>query len=135
MKIVNNILKHRKTKTIDTTGELNKIIEASNKNDKKHVILIVDDEPDNLALLRNVEFYSETYLDCAAVSVKTGESAQLNPNIAHCIDNYMARADKLLTYLTATDPNGILTTTFTDGLLGQSLTFFAQAKQLAFQGD
>ena len=30
-----------------------------------------------------------------------------------------------------TDTDGILSTTFTDGLLGQSLTFFAQAQTLA----
>ena len=30
-----------------------------------------------------------------------------------------------------TDTDGILSTTFTDGLLGQSVTFFAQAQALA----
>ena len=29
-----------------------KVIEESNKTDRKHTILIVDDEPDNLSLLR-----------------------------------------------------------------------------------
>jgi hypothetical protein len=40
-----------------------------------------------------------------------------------------------LQYLTTTEPDGILATTFTDGLLGQSLTFFNQAQQLAENGD
>ena len=45
----------------------------------------------------------------------------------------MNRADAFLHHLTTTDPDGILAATFTDGLLGQSLTFFTQARQLATQ--
>ena len=45
----------------------------------------------------------------------------------------MRRADNFLHHLTTTEPDGLLSNTFTDGLLGQSLTFFAQAKQLATQ--
>lgn len=58
---------------------------------------------------------------------------KLDPEVARSIDNYMNRADSFLNHLTTTDPDGILAATFTDGLLGQSLTFFAQAKQLAQQ--
>lgn len=58
---------------------------------------------------------------------------KLDPEVARNIDSYIARADSLLHNLTTTDPDGILTATFTDGLLGQSVTFFAQAKQLALQ--
>lgn len=58
---------------------------------------------------------------------------KLDPEVARSIDNYMNRADSFLNHLTTTDPDGILASTFTDGLLGQSLTFFAQAKQLANQ--
>ena len=47
------------------------------------------------------------------------------------IENYIARADGLLQHLTKTEPDGMLAATFTDGLLGQSLTFFAQAQALA----
>ncbi len=60
---------------------------------------------------------------------------KLDSNIAHNVDNYIARANKLLQYLTTTEPDGILSSTFTDGLLGQSLTFFGQAQQLAENGD
>ncbi len=60
---------------------------------------------------------------------------KLDPEVARSIDNYMNRADSFLNHLTTTDPDGILATTFTDGLLGQSLTFFAQAKQLAMQNN
>ena len=58
---------------------------------------------------------------------------KLDAEIARSVDNYMNRADAFLHHLTTTDPDGILAGTFTDGLLGQSLTFFAQAKQLAAQ--
>jgi len=58
---------------------------------------------------------------------------KLDSEVARNVDNYMTRADTLLAHLTATEPDGILAATFTDGLLGQSLTFFAQAKQLATQ--
>ena len=58
---------------------------------------------------------------------------KLDAEVSRSIDNYMNRADGFLNHLTTTDPDGILAATFTDGLLGQSLTFFAQAKQLAAQ--
>ena len=58
---------------------------------------------------------------------------KLDAEVARSIDNYMTRADAFLHHLTTTDPDGILAATFTDGLLGQSLTFFTQAKQLAAQ--
>ena len=51
---------------------------------------------------------------------------KLDSNISHNVTNYIARANKLLQHLTSTEPDGILASTFTDGLLGQSLTFFNQ---------
>ncbi|MDE6477789.1 MAG: hypothetical protein K2L94_00905 [Alphaproteobacteria bacterium] len=62
---------------------------------------------------------------------KLRRAIKLDTEIARSVDNYLNRADAFLHHLTATEPNGILTTTFTDGLLGQSLTFFTQARQLA----
>ena len=62
-------------------------------------------------------------------------SIKLDSEVARSIDNYINRADSFLHHITTTDPDGILSTTFTDGLLGQSLTFFAQAKQLALKGN
>ncbi len=60
---------------------------------------------------------------------------KLDAEVNRSIDNYMNRAEAFLNHLTTTDPDGILASTFTDGLLGQSLTFFAQAKQLASQNN
>ncbi|MBR3930765.1 MAG: hypothetical protein IKJ62_04270 [Alphaproteobacteria bacterium] len=64
---------------------------------------------------------------------KLRRSIKLDSEVARSIDNYMRRADNFLHHLTTTEPEGLLSNTFTDGLLGQSLTFFAQAKQLAAQ--
>ena len=66
---------------------------------------------------------------------KLRRAIKLDSEIARNVDNYMRRGDAFLAHLNATEPDGILSTTFTDGLLGQSLTFFAQAKQLATQGE
>lgn len=59
---------------------------------------------------------------------------KLDSEIGRHVDNYIRRADTFLQHLATTEPDGILAATFTDGLLGQSLTFFTQAKQLATQG-
>ncbi len=56
---------------------------------------------------------------------------KLDSNIAHNVGHYLNRANLFLQHMSATDTDGILSTTFTDGLLGQSLTFFAQAQALA----
>ena len=64
---------------------------------------------------------------------KLRRAIKLNADVSRNIDNYMRRADALLAHLTATDTEGILAATFTDGLLGQSLTFFTQARHLAAQ--
>ena len=60
---------------------------------------------------------------------------KLDSEVARSVDNYMNRADAFLQHLTTTEPEGILSATFTDGLLGQSLTFFAQARTLAAQSN
>ncbi len=64
---------------------------------------------------------------------KLRRAIKLDSEVARSVDNYLRRADGFLTHLNASEPDGILSATFTDGLLGQSLTFFEQAKQLAMQ--
>lgn len=64
---------------------------------------------------------------------KLRRSIKLDSEVGRHIDNYIRRADAFLQHLAATEPDGILAATFTDGLLGQSLTFFTQARQLAAQ--
>ncbi|MDR2412659.1 MAG: hypothetical protein LBD50_00405 [Rickettsiales bacterium] len=62
---------------------------------------------------------------------KLRRAIKLDSETARSIDNYLNRADGFLRHLNSTDPDGILSAAFTDGLLGQSITFFGQAKQLA----
>ena len=65
---------------------------------------------------------------------KLRRAIKLDAEIARNVEHYIGRADRLLHHLSATEPEGLLAATFTDGMLGQSLTFFAQARQLAAQG-
>ena len=65
------------------------------------------------------------------VMEKLRRAIKLDANIAHNISHYLNRANQFLQHMANTDTDGILSTTFTDGLLGQSLTFFAQAQTLA----
>lgn len=62
---------------------------------------------------------------------KLRRAIKLDTNIAHNISHYLNRANQFLQHMANADTDGILSTTFTDGLLGQSLTFFAQAQTLA----
>lgn len=66
---------------------------------------------------------------------KLRRAIKLDSEVVRNIDNYIRRADNFLHHLSTTETDGLLAATFTDGLLGQSLTFFAQAKQLANQTD
>lgn len=66
---------------------------------------------------------------------KLRRAIKLNAEVARSIEKYIARADRLLAHLATSEPDGILAATFTDGLLGQSMTFFAQARSLAARDD
>lgn len=68
------------------------------------------------------------------VMEKLRRAIKLDSGIRRNVSNYIARADNLLTHLNDIEPNGILATTFLNGLLGQSLTFFTQGYHLAL-GD
>ena len=98
------------------------------------VMAAIDVMPRNTAehpLWRALGGIMDEYAKNPFVLEKLRRAIKLDTNIARNIDNYITRADKMLQYITTTDTNGILASTFTDGLLGQSLTFFAQAKTLA----
>ena len=62
---------------------------------------------------------------------KLRRAIKLDSNIAHNVGHYLNHANMFLQHMAVTDTDGILSTTFTDGLLGKSLTFFAQAQTLA----
>jgi len=59
------------------------------------------------------------------------QAIKLDSSVARAVDSYSEHASKFLTYLAAADSDGLLATTFSDGLLGQTMTLLAQAKQLA----
>lgn len=65
------------------------------------------------------------------VMEKLRRAIKLDATMKRNVSNYMNHADNLLRHLSSAEPDGILTTTFINGLLGQSLTFFTQAYQLA----
>lgn len=65
------------------------------------------------------------------VMEKLRRAIKLDATVKRNVSNYMSRAENLLNHLNATEPDGILATTFINGLLGQSLTFLTQAYQLA----
>ena len=98
------------------------------KLDKRRASLALKRIFDFTVALIAVIVLSPLYL-ILAIAIK------LDSEVARSIDNYMRRADNFLHHLTVTEPDGLLSNTFTDGLLGQSLTFFAQAKQLAAQNN
>jgi hypothetical protein len=69
------------------------------------------------------------------VMEKLRRAIKLDSNVKRSVSNYMSRAENLLKNLNATEPDGILATTFLNGLLGQSLTFFTQGYQLAMADE
>lgn len=87
------------------------------------------------ALWRSLGGIMDEYAKNPFTLEKLRRAIKLDTNVARNVENYMARADAFLQHLNTTEANGILAATFTDGLLGQSLTFFAQAKQLAARTD
>ncbi len=100
------------------------------------IMASVDIMPRNTAehpLWRALGGIMDEYAKNPFVLEKLRRGIKLDSEVARNIDNYMKRADTLLQHITTTEPDGILAATFTDGLLGQSLTFFAQARQLATQ--
>jgi hypothetical protein len=69
------------------------------------------------------------------VMEKLRRAIKLDAEVKRNVSNYMNRADNLLKHLSESEPDGILTKTFINGLLGQSLTFFTQAYQLAITDE
>ena len=65
------------------------------------------------------------------VMEKLRRAIKLDSEVRRNVSNYISRADNLLNHMSNIEPDGILATTFMNGLLGQSLTFFTQGYQLA----
>ena len=86
-------------------------------------------------LWRTLGAILDEYAKNPFVMEKLRRAIKLDSEIKRCVTNYMSHADNLLKHLNATEPDGILTSTFINGLLGQSLTFFTQAYNLATQDN
>lgn len=86
-------------------------------------------------LWRSLGGLLDEYAKNPFVMEKLRRAIKLDADIQRKVTNYMSRADNLLSHMNETDPNGILANTFLNGLLGQSLTFFTQAYQLATTED
>ncbi|MBO7509229.1 MAG: hypothetical protein J6T57_03070 [Alphaproteobacteria bacterium] len=98
------------------------------------VLAALDIMPRNTSehpLWRTLGGLLDEYAKNPYVMEKLRRAIKLDSSVRRNVMGYMERADNLLKHLSETEPDGILTTTFINGLLGQSLTFFTQAYQLA----
>jgi hypothetical protein len=82
-------------------------------------------------LWRAVGGILDEYAKNPFVLEKLRRAIKTNTDVARGVDSFIGRADRFLNHLNTTEPDGILSQTFTDGLLGQSIMFFGQARQLA----
>lgn len=98
------------------------------------VLAALDIMPRNTSehpLWRTLGGLIDEYAKNPFVMEKLRRAIKLDSEVKRNVANYMKRADDLLKHLSESEPDGILTKTFINGLLGQSLTFFTQAYQLA----
>ena len=98
------------------------------------VLAALDIMPRNTSehpLWRTLGGLIDEYAKNPFVMEKLRRAIKLDNEVKRNVYNYMNRADNLLKHLSESEPEGILTKTFINGLLGQSLTFFTQAYQLA----
>ena len=127
-----NILKNKST--VNETTDKAEIIYQDLLQDLIPIMAAVDIMPRTTSehpLWRALGGIMDEYAKNPFVLEKLRRAIKLDSNVAHNVTHYLNRANMFLQHMSATDTDGILSTTFTDGLLGQSLTFFAQAQALA----
>lgn len=127
-----NMLKNKSS--VNETTEKAEIIYQDLLQDLIPIMATIDVMPRNSSehpLWRALGGIMDEYAKNPFVLEKMRRAIKLDSNIAHNVSHYLNRANMFLQHMSATDTDGILSTTFTDGLLGQSLTFFAQAQTLA----
>jgi hypothetical protein len=59
------------------------------------------------------------------------QTIKLDSTIARATDTYIDHASNFLEHIVKRDSDGLLTTAFSDGLLGQTITLLSQARQMA----
>jgi len=127
-----NIIKNKST--VNETADKAEIIYQDLLQDLIPIMAAIDIMPRTTSehpLWRALGGIMDEYAKNPFVLEKLRRAIKLDSNVAHNISHYLNRANMFLQHMSATDTDGILSTTFTDGLLGQSLTFFAQAQTLA----
>ena len=127
-----NMLKNKSS--VNETAEKAEIIYQDLLQDLIPIMAAIDIMPRTTSehpLWRALGGIMDEYAKNPFVLEKLRRAIKLDSNIAHNVSHYLNRANMFLQHMSATDTDGILSTTFTDGLLGQSLTFFAQAQTLA----
>ncbi len=87
------------------------------------------------SLWRSVGSILDEYSKNPYVMEKLRRSIKLDMDVAKSVNNYINRAKTFLSHINQTEPGGILSATFNDGLLGQSIIFFENAKNLATNMD
>ena len=129
---IQNVLKNKSS--INETTDKAEIIYQDLLQDLIPIMAAIDIMPRTTSehpLWRALGGIMDEYAKNPFVLEKLRRTIKLDSNIAHNVGHYLNRANMFLQHMSATDTDGILSTTFTDGLLGQSLTFFAQAQALA----
>ena len=129
---IQNILKNKSS--VNETTDKAEIIYQDLLQDLIPIMAAIDVMPRTTSehpLWRALGGIMDEYAKNPFVLEKLRRAIKLDSNISHNVGHYLNRANMFLQHMSATDTDGILSTTFTDGLLGQSLTFFAQAQALA----
>ena len=129
---IQQILKNKFS--VGETADKAEIIYQDLLQDLIPIMAAIDVMPRNTSehpLWRALGGIMDEYAKNPFVMEKLRRAIKLDANITHNVSHYLNRANQFLQHMANTDTDGILSTTFTDGLLGQSLTFFAQAQTLA----
>jgi len=129
---IQNVLKNKFS--VNETTDKAEIIYQDLLQDLIPIMAAIDIMPRTTSehpLWRALGGMMDEYAKNPFVLEKLRRAIKLDSNVAHNVSHYLNRANLFLQHMSATDTDGILSTTFTDGLLGQSLTFFAQAQALA----
>lgn len=129
---IQNVLKNKSS--VNETADKAEIIYQDLLQDLIPIMAAIDIMPRTTSehpLWRALGGIMDEYAKNPFTLEKLRRAIKLDSNIAHNVNHYLNRANMFLQHMSATDTDGILSTTFTDGLLGQSLTFFAQAQALA----
>lgn len=129
---IQNVLKNKFS--VNETTDKAEIIYQDLLQDLIPIMAAIDVMPRTTSehpLWRALGGIMDEYKNNPFVLEKLRRTIKLDSNIAQNVSHYLNRANLFLQHMSATDGDGIISTTFTDGLLGQSLTFFAQAQTLA----